>query len=710
MKLHLPLNLLAALMTSFSGVTLGTATLAGVSGLLMTVSQSYAADVAFDGTQVNVAAGGTASYDIGTVTASTTLNFAGAGTATITNLNGTAPEAILTVNRVASGGASLSTLTLNGAGTFNGIISLYSNTTGGSQNNILNLNHAQAAQYATIKLGGHGYTTGASVLKAGVNTSISKLEHNNTAALITGEGTTLTITGNSSSYGGSFGGTVTVDYTGGGTFTLGNSNKGTALTPASSPDATLKISSGTLSLFSGNVTWSQKLVMGDGTTLNVQDGPSVAGYAGYNATSVNSGGFNFSGATTFGSGNLTSSWGKNVKFSGVLTAASGFSISGGANEYTYYNLLNASNEIGGTIAVTRNFTSLGISSSGSLGNAAVTTSTGSQYVTYYGTAGETADVIGNSITGAGNFVAQSGWVHLSENVALTGTYTVNSGAVLSKVGSINAALAGGRLDAGAGTMTVAGLSGNGVLSASAGTMHFQDAFTVGETMGILANGSGEITGNVTVDGGRLYYTSMDNVGSVLQNVTLTSGLIDFSGFQEFQDLFGSEALVNTSYNLGVDLGAGFTLADIDESLYTISTVDGKTVITFTASGASETVWDPAWGLEEAPSSATGILANQQNLSLYGIRPSSMQEGFGSVNAVTGTGDLTGVTLAGGYYNTATNATATQITTGIWTDVLGGNYNLIIGGSYANNWSGSGKWDITGATSIPRFRGTPPSTG
>lgn len=325
MKLHLPLNLLAALMTSFSGVTLGTATLAGVSGLLMTVSQSYAADVAFDGTQVNVAAGGTASYDIGTVTASTTLNFAGAGTATITNLNGTAPEAILTVNRVASGGASLSTLTLNGAGTFNGIISLYSNTTGGSQNNILNLNHAQAAQYATIKLGGHGYTTGASVLKAGVNTSISKLEHNNTAALITGEGTTLTITGNSSSYGGSFGGTVTVDYTGGGTFTLGNSNKGTALTPASSPDATLKISSGTLSLFSGNVTWSQKLVMGDGTTLNVQDGPSVAGYAGYNATSVNSGGFNFSGATTFGSGvNLTSSWGKNVKFSGVLTGGKRF--------------------------------------------------------------------------------------------------------------------------------------------------------------------------------------------------------------------------------------------------------------------------------------------------------------------------------------------------------------------------------------------------
>lgn len=696
MKLHLPLNLLAALMTSFSGVTLGTATFAGVSGLLITVSQSYAADVAFNGTQVNVASGGNATYDVGTVTASTTLQFAGAGNATITNLNGDAPEAVLTVNRVASGGTALSTLTLNGAGTFNGIISLYSNTTGGTQNNILNLNHALAAQNATIKLGGYGYATGASILKAGVNTSISKLEHNNAAALITGEGTTLTITGDSSSYGGSFGGTVTVDYTGGGTFTLGNSDKTVALTPAAAADATLKISSGTLSLFSGNVNWSQKLVMGDGTTLTVQDGPAVSGYYNYDANSINGDGFTFSGAATFGTGvNLTTQYGKNIKFTGVLTAASGFSISGADSEYTYYTLTGTENQIGGTIAITRNSTSLGINASGSLGTAAVTTSSGSQYLTYYGTAGEAADVIDNSITGAGNFVAQSGWVHLSGNVALTGTYTVNSGAVLSKAGDINAVLAGGRLDAGNGTMNVTGLTGNGTISASAGTMNFQNAVTVGETMGILANGTGTITGDVTVDGGRLYYTSMDNVGTVLQNVTLTSGLIDFSGFQEFQDLFGSEALVNTSYNLGVDLGTGFTLADIDASLYTITTVDGKTVITFTGSGAYDTAWDSAWGLGSAPTSGAGTLADQQALALYNIRAASMQEGFGSVNVVTGTGDLTGVTLAGGYYNTATNATATEITTGIWTDVLAGNYNLIIGGSYANNWSGTGKWNITG---------------
>lgn len=176
-------------------------------------------------------------------------------------------------------------------------------------------------------------------------------------------------------------------------------------------------------------------------------------------------------------------------------------------------------------------------------------------------------------------------------------------------------------------MNVTGLTGNGTISASAGTMNFQDAFTVGETMGILANGSGTITGNVTVDGGRLYYTSMDNVGSVLQNVTLTSGLIDFSGFQEFQDLFGSEALVNTSYNLGVDLGTGFTLADIDESLYTITTVDGKTVITFTDPARMIPHGIPPGGWKR-PTSGAGTLADQQTLALYNIRAASMQEGFG----------------------------------------------------------------------------------
>ena len=207
--------------------------------------------------------------------------------------------------------------------------------------------------------------------------------------------------------------------------------------------------------------------MGDNTVLTVEDGPPVSGYYSYDANSINGNGFTFSGEATFGSGvNMPTEYGKNIKFTGVLTAADGFTISGSDSEYTYYTLSITENQLGVTISITRNSTSLGINASGSLGTAAVTTTSGSQYFTYYGTAGDAVDVIDNSMTGAGNFVAQSGWVHLTENVALTGTYTVNSGAVLSKAGTVNAVLAGGRLDAGNGNLTVTGISGSGMISAS----------------------------------------------------------------------------------------------------------------------------------------------------------------------------------------------------------------------------------------------------
>lgn len=598
MKLHLPLNLLAALMTSFSGVTLGTATFVGIAGVSVTMSAAYAEDIAFDGTQVDVSSGGSVSYDAATVNASTVLNFKGSGTVTIASLNGDASDAVLKVNRVANAGAALSTLNLTGEGNFNGTIYLYSETVGGSRNNILTLSHAKAAQNATVKMGGHSYEKGASVLKVAVDSSISKLAYDGSsndknAAVITGEGTTLTVTGNSSSYGGSLQGTVTVDYTGGGTFTLGSGAKGTALSPRSASSATLKISNGTLSLCSGNVTWAQKLVMGNNTTLKIEDGPVVAGSGSYNAASVGSEGFNFTGETTFGSGvNLTSYWGKNLKFSGVLHAANGFTVSGSAGEYSYFNLLNVGNDIEGNITLTRSLLSLGISSSGSLGSAAVVTDAEnkSQLITYYGTAGEAADVINNSMTGAGHFVAQSGWVHLSSNVALTGEYTVNAGAVLSRTGNIAAILGGGRLDAGVAgeTMNVLSISGSGTISATAGTMLFQDEATLGSSVSILVNGTGSITGNVTVAGGRLVYTSMDNVSSVLQNLTLTSGLIDFSGFEEFMDIVGSDALIGKTYDLGVNLGDGFVLDGMSADAYTIDNSSGKSVIKFTGSGSVNT--------------------------------------------------------------------------------------------------------------------------
>lgn len=703
MKLHLPLNLLAALMTSFTGVTIGTATFTGVAGIVVTVAQAYAADVSFDGAQVDINAGATVSYDIGTVTASTVLNFGGAGTVNITNLNGDAEDAVLKVNRVANAAAQLSTLNLTGEGNFNGTIYLYSNTVGGARNNILSLQHANAAQNATIKLGGYSYAKGASVLKVAVDSSIKALAFDSdsgdkNAAVITGDGTTLTVTGDSSSYGGSLQGTVTVDYTGGGTFTLGSGSKDTALSPNSASTATLKISNGTLSLYSGNVTWAQNLVMGDNTTLKIEDGPAVTDSLNYNANTLNDGCFNLSGATTFGSGvNLSSIWGKNLKFTGKLTAQNGFTVSGNAYEYTYYNLLNDANDISGTITLSRQFVSLGISSSGSLGNASIVTSSDnlSQLITYYGTAGESADVITNTITGAGHFVAHTGWVHLSENVALTGGYTVNTGAVLSRTGNIQAILGGGRLDAGSGTMEVLSLSGSGTISASAGTMNFQSDTTIGSDVKILVNGSGTITGNVTVDGGRLCYTSMDNVTSVLQNVTLTSGLIDFSGFQDFMDILGTDDLIGKEYNLGVDVGSGFALEGVSESSYTIDNSSGQSIIKFTANGAIATNWASDWHLDSAPTEAAVALeATSSTVSLYNTRPTSMQDEFGSVNIVTGTGNLTGVRLIGGYNSGITGAN--NIDTGIWTYVKGGDFSMIVGGSIANDWSdGTSTRDITG---------------
>ena len=706
MKLHLPLNLLAALMTSFSGVTLGTATFVGIAGVSVTMSAAYAEDIAFDGTQVDVSSGGSVSYDAATVNASTVLNFKGSGTVTIASLNGDASDAVLKVNRVANAGAALSTLNLTGEGNFNGTIYLYSETVGGSRNNILTLSHAKAAQNATVKMGGHSYEKGASVLKVAVDSSISKLAYDGSsndknAAVITGEGTTLTVTGNSSSYGGSLQGTVTVDYTGGGTFTLGSGAKGTALSPRSASSATLKISNGTLSLCSGNVTWAQKLVMGNNTTLKIEDGPVVAGSGSYNAASVGSEGFNFTGETTFGSGvNLTSYWGKNLKFSGVLHAANGFTVSGSAGEYSYFNLLNVGNDIEGNITLTRSLLSLGISSSGSLGSAAVVTDAEnkSQLITYYGTAGEAADVINNSMTGAGHFVAQSGWVHLSSNVALTGEYTVNAGAVLSRTGNIAAILGGGRLDAGVAgeTMNVLSISGSGTISATAGTMLFQDEATLGSSVSILVNGTGSITGNVTVAGGRLVYTSMDNVSSVLQNLTLTSGLIDFSGFEEFMDIVGSDALIGKTYDLGVNLGDGFVLDGMSADAYTIDNSSGKSVIKFTGSGSVNTAWAAGWRLDSAPSSAVALDATSATMELYGVRSSSIQEGFGSVNVVSGTGDLTGVVLIGGYNSINENGPAKNIDTDIWTYVTGGDFRRIVGGSVSDAWGHSSNTrNITG---------------
>ena len=161
---------------------------------------------------------------------------------------------------------------------------------------------------------------------------------------------------------------------------------------------------------------------------------------------------------------------------------------------------------------------------------------------------------------------------------------------------------------------------------------------------------------------------------------VTLGTATFVGF--------SGILAAASQSSAADAAFNGALADAEESAS-----PGLNIMNVARAGDAAPAWDPAWGIADLPAfpAATEITGDVQ--SLY--TPGSLVENFGSVHVVEGTGDRTGVTLAGGYYNSATNTPATAITSGIWTDVRGGDYKLIIGGSYANNWEGSGKWDVTG---------------
>lgn len=105
--------------------------------------------------------------------------------------------------------------------------------------------------------------------------------------------------------------------------------------------------------------------------------------------------------------------------------------------------------------------------------------------------------------------------------------------------------------------------------------------------------------------------------------------------------------------------------------YTIDNSSGKSVIKFTGSGSVNTAWAAGWRLDSAPSSAVALDATSATMELYGVRSSSIQEGFGSVNVVSGTGDLTGVVLIGGYNSINENGPAKNIDTDIWTYVTGG---------------------------------------
>ncbi|MDO4410312.1 MAG: hypothetical protein Q4C05_03395, partial [Akkermansia sp.] len=703
MKLHLPSKLLAALVASFTSitsVTVGTTGLIGMSAVVISVSSMAQAadDISLNGSKVTLpsqadAANGVA-YGTATVSASTTVEFGGRGTITLESLVGDAADTEVLVSRIANDSGNVSTLILSGEGTYNGTVTLQSNTNVLANNMVMILQDGKALQNASVKLGG-GDKAGRSVLQIDEDATIAALLSGGAKSVLSGNGKTLTITGGDSVFGGDFADAITVDYTGSGKFTLGNQTKD-ALSNSSSAGALLKISNGTLNLYSGLVSWNQGIEMGNGTTLNIEDGAAVSNCYNYDANnSADNACFKFKGNVKLGQNvNFTSYWGKNMSIDGVLNAENGFAINGTDGEYSYFHLSNTNNVIGGTVAIERGRTVLGIKSSGSLGNAAVTTNNASQYIAYYGTMGASADVIDNSITGAGSFGVVSGWVHLADSVLLEGNYSVEDGAILSKGGTISKlTLNGGRIDAGNGDLTVTEINGSGILSATGGKLTTALS-TLDATYGVLVNGTGSLvssTGDIVIDGATLYWNSVDNTNSVLAGADFKAGLIDLNGYSGFSDALGTDALKDLTIDLGVDLSGGnFSIVGLEESAYQLDSTSGTTVVKFLTSGGVDLSWPTEWGIADGPSSALGQTVTQEASPMY--NPAKLDATYGSVNLVLSTGTATGIGVYGGY---ASDVQAGAVNSDIWLAVKGGNYKRIVGGSYANNWGGGTKCDVTG---------------
>jgi hypothetical protein len=97
-------------------------------------------------------------------------------------------------------------------------------------------------------------------------------------------------------------------------------------------------------------------------------------------------------------------------------------------------------------------------------------------------------------------------------------------------------------------------------------------------------------------------------------------------------------------------------------------------------------WDSAWNLETTPTTGYNITLSETTTSLYDA--DKKQDGIGYVYVVNSESELTNAIVAGGFYDTGESTNGTTIDGNIWLDVQSGTYKLIIGGSTANNWSGT----------------------
>ncbi len=356
-------------------------------------------------------------------------------------------------------------------------------------------------------------------------------------------------------------------------------------------------------------------------------------------------------------------------------------------------------------------------------NIEVSTLTGSGNLTFGGTIGEALNV---KFT---NMSLYSGVLNLADNANLrVQLETINASAGMTSTVSGGTVYGDAITKQGAGTLQIdSNLTTTGKLSILEGDVNITGVASL-QAFEKLGTGTATLTQlNLVEDGiltmnyaGTLTITTTTLNTSAALSYTDNAGLITLSSAQltgvEQLRLFLNE-VDTTALASGINLGIS---KDYNKDL--ISVVGLASGFTLTAVGdywhlsTSETIelpWDENWGLAvigQAPSAITQktdlgdvitalYSADAANPTEY----MNVAEGTSSIR-VTGGGGAA-ARLIGGLYNNSGNSGGAVANTNSWIEVAGGQWNLVIGANYANNWNGGTRMDFNGDTHIFMTAGT-----
>ena len=226
-------------------------------------------------------------------------------------------------------------------------------------------------------------------------------------------------------------------------------------------------------------------------------------------------------------------------------------------------------------------------------------------------------------------------------------------------------------------------------------------------------GEGELklNGNVTIDGTCVVnYEGIVTMGEGKSFIIAEGALLSYTGDNSHVltlgtlennvaiDLFAVSAdILREGINLGIAANTDPEIAALKEKLnvvgidsYTLTSKDGLAWLS--SDSAATTPWDKNWGfsvISSAPATTTtvAIASDADNVSLA----ASAANTDGKVAA-----NLTGGNDGACIYGGIIDSTHTGST---WITAKEGNYKLITGGNYANNWGGGTRADFIGDSHI-----------